>query len=69
MALEELSDYTQEAQKTWKQLVRSYRIEDARILPLVTMTANDNWLTFYLCVMWLIITIDELLKTIYYTLA
>ena len=48
VALEELSDYTQEAQKTWKQLVRSYRIEDARILPLVTMTANDNWLTFTL---------------------
>lgn len=48
VAHEELAEYAQEAQTTWKSLVRSYRIEDARILPLVTMTANDNWITFTL---------------------
>jgi small-conductance mechanosensitive channel len=30
----------------WETLVRSFRIENARIEPLVTMVANDNWVEF-----------------------
>jgi small-conductance mechanosensitive channel len=31
------------AKQRWDELVRAYRIEDARVEPLVTMIANDNW--------------------------
>lgn len=35
-----------EAQKTWQGMVNKYRIEDARIEPMVTLIANDNWMEF-----------------------
>lgn len=35
-----------EAKKTWRGMVNKYRIEDARIEPMVTLIANDNWLEF-----------------------
>jgi small-conductance mechanosensitive channel len=31
------------AKQRWSELVRAYRIEDARVEPLVTLIANDNW--------------------------
>jgi small-conductance mechanosensitive channel len=34
------------AKKTWHGMVDKYRIEDARIEPMVTLIANDNWLEF-----------------------
>ncbi|HOE80475.1 MAG TPA: mechanosensitive ion channel [Smithellaceae bacterium] len=34
------------AKKTWHEMVIKYRIEDARIEPIVTLIANDNWLEF-----------------------
>ncbi len=34
------------AKKRWAEVVRSYRIEEARIEPMVTLVANDNWLEF-----------------------
>ncbi|MCB9687550.1 MAG: mechanosensitive ion channel [Alphaproteobacteria bacterium] len=37
---------TRDARETWPKMVRSYRIEDARVEPLVTLVANDNWLEF-----------------------
>ncbi|MCA9489287.1 MAG: mechanosensitive ion channel [Myxococcales bacterium] len=37
---------THHARETWPKMVRSYRIEDARVEPLVTLVANDNWLEF-----------------------
>jgi len=40
--------YTKEAFETWKHMVRTYRIEDARIAPMVTLVANDNWAEFTL---------------------
>lgn len=30
--------------ETWKHLVGRYAIEDARVEPMVTMIANDNWI-------------------------
>lgn len=35
-----------EAKKTWHGMVGKYRIEDARIEPMVTLIANDNWIEF-----------------------
>jgi small-conductance mechanosensitive channel len=32
----------------WKAVVQKYRIENARIEPLVTMEADENWMTFTL---------------------
>ena len=34
------------AKAKWKQMVRTYRIEDAGLDPIVTLVANDNWLEF-----------------------
>ena len=47
-ATEVVGDFTANAKEEWKHLVRSYRIEDARIEPLVTLVANDNWVEFTL---------------------
>ena len=43
-----VGDYTQSAKSRWQELVRSYRIEDARVDPQVTLIANDNWVKFTL---------------------
>lgn len=34
------------AQAEWAQMTRAYRIEDARVTPMVTLIANDNWLEY-----------------------
>lgn len=46
IAEEVVGDFARSAHDTWKKLVRSYRIEDARIEPLITLVANDNWVEF-----------------------
>ena len=43
---EVVGDYVRGAAGAWEEMVRKYRIEDARIEPLVTLVANDNWLEF-----------------------
>jgi len=43
---EEVGDYAGVASESWREMVRKYRIEDARVEPMVTMTANDNWMEF-----------------------
>jgi small-conductance mechanosensitive channel len=47
-AQEIVGEYAESAREQWKLLVKSYRIEDARVDPLVTMVANDNWVEFTL---------------------
>ena len=42
----ELGNIVPDAKKTWHEMVNKYRIEDARIEPMVTLIANDNWLEF-----------------------
>lgn len=42
-AEEVVGDEIEGAKARWKELVRAYRVEDARVEPLVTMIANDNW--------------------------
>ncbi len=41
-----LGEYADEAKAAWHELVRRYRIENASVDPMVTMTANDNWMEF-----------------------
>lgn len=48
IAQEELGDYAQGAQRTWDALVREYRVEQARIQPMVTLRVTDNWLEYTL---------------------
>ena len=48
VATEVVGEYVPQAQAEWKNLVRKYLIEDARIDPLVTLVTNDNWIEFTL---------------------
>lgn len=38
--------YTTYAKEAWRDVVSAYRIEDARVAPLVTMVFNENWMDF-----------------------
>jgi small-conductance mechanosensitive channel len=41
-----LGDYARGAAEAWSRLVRHFAIEDARVEPMVTLVANDNWVEF-----------------------
>ncbi len=41
-----VGEYTEFAKKSWETMVSKYRIEDARVEPMVTMVADENWMTF-----------------------
>lgn len=41
-----LQEYADRAKNAWKELVEKFLIEDARIDPMITMIANDNWVEF-----------------------
>ncbi len=43
-----VGDFAASAKEEWKAVVTKYRIEDARIEPMVTMSANDNYMEFTL---------------------
>lgn len=42
--LEVCSELTEGFQASWQAAVQKYALEDARIKPLVTIVANDNWI-------------------------
>lgn len=47
--LEELvGEYAKGADITWKRLLDRYRLEDASVAPMVTISFDENWLTFTL---------------------
>lgn len=48
IALEVVGDFTVSVSKSWKDLSKIYAIEDATIEPMVTISANDNWVEFTL---------------------
>lgn len=48
VAAEVLGDYIAKAEVAWQQMLKSYLIEHARIEPMITLTANDNWMEFTL---------------------
>ncbi len=39
-------EYTEKAQQSWEHMLEKYRIPQARMAPLVTMSATDNWMAF-----------------------
>jgi len=43
---EHVGAYAEWAKRSWSTLVQKYRIEDASVEPVVTMTADENWMTF-----------------------
>ncbi|MEQ9413603.1 MAG: mechanosensitive ion channel [Cyclobacteriaceae bacterium] len=36
----------EEGKRVWNQMVKKYLIEDARLEPMVSLTANDNWVEY-----------------------
>ena len=43
-----VGEYAEHAKIAWEQIVKKYRIEDAKVAPAVTMTLNENWIEFSL---------------------
>ncbi|MGD8717752.1 MAG: mechanosensitive ion channel [Candidatus Zixiibacteriota bacterium] len=43
-----VGDFVPHARAAWEGVVRKYRVEDARLEPMVLMMANDNWVEFTL---------------------
>ncbi len=41
-----VGDYAADARESWERMLRTYRLEEARVEPMVTMVATDNWLDF-----------------------
>ena len=48
IAREVVGEYATHAAQAWKELVNRFLIENARVEPMVTMTADENWMTFTL---------------------
>ncbi len=46
VAMEVVGEYAPEASKRWNELIRQYKLEEAKIEPAVTLVANDNWIEF-----------------------
>jgi small-conductance mechanosensitive channel len=44
VAEEVCGDYARQSKDAWSAAVRRYALEDARVEPMVTLVANDNWL-------------------------
>ncbi len=46
-AVEEVgAPYVEAARDTWRRLTRTYLIEDARVDPIITLKADENWMTY-----------------------
>jgi small-conductance mechanosensitive channel len=43
-----VGDFVPHARAAWRDIVHKYRVEDARLEPVVLMIANDNWVEFTL---------------------
>ncbi len=43
-----VGEYTEYANQHWQRMIRRYRIEPARVEPMVTMEATDNWVEYTL---------------------
>ncbi len=41
-----LGDFAARAKNAWEELVEKFLIENASVEPMITMTANDNWVEF-----------------------
>jgi small-conductance mechanosensitive channel len=43
---ETVSDYVPLARDKWKHMVKKYMIENASVEPIITIEANENWVTY-----------------------
>ncbi len=48
IADEVVGDYAAGAHAAWEHVTRRYLVEDARVAPMVSLIANDNWIEFTL---------------------
>jgi small-conductance mechanosensitive channel len=39
-------EYSAHAEKEWQAMLRKYNVERARVQPMVTLVANDNWMQY-----------------------
>lgn len=46
VAAEVSGEFVPRARKAWRGVVRKYLVEDARVEPMVLLTATDNWLEY-----------------------
>ncbi len=46
IAIEVAGDLSRQSKEKWSQLVNKYLLENAQTEPMVTITANDNWVEF-----------------------
>ena len=43
---ETVGEYAEVARTSWKELVKKYLIENAKVDPLISLTVDENWVTF-----------------------
>ncbi|MCL4864697.1 MAG: mechanosensitive ion channel family protein [Gemmatimonadales bacterium] len=48
VAREVVGEYTDGAARAWREITRTFLVEDAIVEPMVSMVANDNWIEFTL---------------------
>lgn len=48
IGLEVAGSLTEKSKEKWTSLQKKYRLEDAQTMPMVSLTANDNWVEFTL---------------------
>ena len=46
VAEEVCGEYSEQSEKVWANMTGKYRVEDADVKPLVTLTFDENWITF-----------------------
>jgi small-conductance mechanosensitive channel len=46
VAQELMGDYADQSRESWQRVVRKFSIENARVEPLVTLRADENWIEF-----------------------
>jgi small-conductance mechanosensitive channel len=46
--MDEVGEYASSSQEAWDKMIGSYSLENARVQPMVTMSFDENWITFVL---------------------
>lgn len=46
VVIEVCGEYAEQSEMMWSQMTGKYRVEDANVQPLVTLTFDENWITF-----------------------
>lgn len=45
---EEVGDFAKTSQVSWDKIIGNYSIENAKVAPMISMTFDENWITFTL---------------------